>query len=270
MVPDLVYDVGVNNGDDTAYYLKRGYRVVGVEADPEMVKACRRRFTAEVERGRLILVNAAIAAEDGIVEFYISEGNRGVWSSLTEEMARRTGLGARRVQVPARRFRGLLERYGVPFYLKIDIEGADRLCLRDVSPTTAPPFLSFEASEGALEDLFWLVNCGYTRFKLIDQLAGFRQVMPPPLHSLRLVHITVSQLTKRVLRSVLRPPTIARALRRRPLAGASASFAISSSGPMPHESDGPWRSLEEVAYAWLYYVKRTTSSNWYDIHAARD
>ena len=29
---DLIYDVGMNNGDDTAYYLHKGFRVVAVEA----------------------------------------------------------------------------------------------------------------------------------------------------------------------------------------------------------------------------------------------
>jgi hypothetical protein len=29
----LVYDVGMFNGDDTAYYLKKGFRVVGIEAN---------------------------------------------------------------------------------------------------------------------------------------------------------------------------------------------------------------------------------------------
>jgi len=33
---DLVFDIGMHNGDDTAYYLARGYRVVAVEANPSM------------------------------------------------------------------------------------------------------------------------------------------------------------------------------------------------------------------------------------------
>ncbi len=37
MERDLVFDIGVNNGEDTAYYLRRGFRVVGVDANPDMV-----------------------------------------------------------------------------------------------------------------------------------------------------------------------------------------------------------------------------------------
>ena len=35
MIPDLTYDVVMHNGDDTAYYLYKGYRVVAVDADPD-------------------------------------------------------------------------------------------------------------------------------------------------------------------------------------------------------------------------------------------
>lgn len=35
--PALVIDVGMHNGDDTAYYLHRGYRVVAIEANPAWV-----------------------------------------------------------------------------------------------------------------------------------------------------------------------------------------------------------------------------------------
>lgn len=166
---DLIYDVGVNNGDDTAYYLKSGFRVVGIEANPVMVSECEQRFAIELDSGQLTLLNVAIADQDGVVDFYVSEGNRGVWSSLDASLGGRTGA-SRCVQVPARRFRSLLDEYGVPYYLKVDIEGADYLCLRDLDIDHAPTYVSFEASENRLETLFWLAHAGYTRFRLINQL----------------------------------------------------------------------------------------------------
>lgn len=271
---DLVFDVGANNGDDTAHYLERGFRVLAVEADPDLAAACHRRFLSEVAAGRLTILNIAIAAEEGTAVFYVSEGNRGVWSSLDEELARRTGLAARRLEIPARRFRSLLEEYGVPYYLKIDIEGADHLCLRDLTPACAPPYLSFEASESDIAHLFWLANCGYSRFKLIDQMDGFRQAMPARLHSWPLVGASVSGLLRRRLRAVPGLAPLVRGSRRLlhldSNGSGSRAFPISSSGPMADRSDGPWRSLPEVTYAWLYFVTQTTTGNWYDVHAARD
>ena len=270
MERDLVFDIGVNSGEDTAQYLRRGFRVVGVDANPEMVALCEQRFRADISAGRLVLLNVGLAAEDGTASFFVSEGNRGVWSSFDPALAARGNLATREVAVQARSLRGLLQEYGVPFYLKIDIEGAEHLGLRDIDPTDAPAYVSFEASEGRLEDLFLLAHAGYTRFKLIDQLAAFRQVVPPPLHSGALASAILSGWAKNQLRRVPGLVAAVHAVRRvRATADSMQQQSPMSSGPMAEETDGPWRSVEEVAYAWLYYVRETITSNWYDVHAAR-
>ena len=35
--PNLIYDVGLHLGEDTEYYLKKGFRVIAFEANPELV-----------------------------------------------------------------------------------------------------------------------------------------------------------------------------------------------------------------------------------------
>jgi FkbM family methyltransferase len=266
MERDLVFDIGVNNGEDTAYYLRRGFRVVGVDANPEMVAFCERRFQTEIRDGRLVLLNVGLAAEEGVASFFVSEGNGGVWSSIDPGLASRGDFGTHSVAVQARSLVSLVQEYGVPFYLKVDIEGAEHLCLRDIDPTDPPAYVSFEATEGRLQDLFLLAHAGYTRFKLIDQLT-FRQVIPPPLHSVGLAAATLSRLAKEQLRRIPGLVQAVRLLRREP-APAGGTSAMSS-GPMAEDTDGPWRSVEQVAYAWLYYVRETITSNWYDVHAAR-
>jgi hypothetical protein len=44
MIGNLIYDIGMNNGDDTAYYLQRGFRVIAVEANPALVSQAIQRF----------------------------------------------------------------------------------------------------------------------------------------------------------------------------------------------------------------------------------
>ena len=41
---DLIYDVGMHKGEDTDYYLQKGFRVVAFEANPDLVNLCRTRF----------------------------------------------------------------------------------------------------------------------------------------------------------------------------------------------------------------------------------
>lgn len=266
MERDLVFDIGVNSGEDTAHYLQRGFRVVGVDANPQMVASCEQRFQAEIQAGRLVLLNVGLAAEEGTASFFVSEGNRGVWSSLDPALASRGDLGTHTITVQARSLRSLVEEYGVPFYLKVDIEGAEHLCLRDIDPSDAPAYVSFEAHEGRLQNVFLLAQAGYTRFKLIEQIT-FKQVMPPRMHSAALATATLSRLAKEQLRRIPGLVPAVRLLRREP-DPTLGTFGMSS-GPMAEETDGPWRSAEEVAHAWLYHVRETITSNWYDVHAAR-
>jgi hypothetical protein len=64
-IKDVIYDVGMNNGDDTAYYLSLGFRTVAIEANPELVKQAKARFAREVASGRLIILNIGIADREG-------------------------------------------------------------------------------------------------------------------------------------------------------------------------------------------------------------
>ena len=283
MEKDLVYDVGAHRGEDTAYYLFRGYRVVAVEADPELVSALRRRFAREIDAGRLSLAETAIAAVDGPTEFWVSEHHR-EWSSLERGKAGRRGVPCRSIQVPGRRFAALLREFGVPFYLKIDIEGADRLCLEDLDPADAPQHLSFEMCH--LEDLLLLRQLGYDRFRCITQ------------NDHRPLRFEPNRLRDSILRLLARVPRLdellalplrarrrlARALgprraahaRRRGLTGATAwYFPPGSSGPFGDDLPGEWRSLEQVAFDWLACRLGHTEigakrlRTWHDVHATR-
>jgi hypothetical protein len=70
MNDSLVFDIGMNNGDDSAYYLWLGFRVVGVDASPVLAETCRQRFSAEISAGNMIVVNAGVAACPGEFEFF--------------------------------------------------------------------------------------------------------------------------------------------------------------------------------------------------------
>jgi FkbM family methyltransferase len=278
MHSDLVYDIGMNNGDDTAHYLSRGFRVVAVEADPRLAAEAVDRFQEPLAAGRLTIVNAVIGPERGRSVFHFSEGNRGVWSSFDPKIAGREGIAVRSEEVECIRFRDLLEQHGSPWYLKVDIEGADRYCLADIDPLDPPQYVSFEISEGRLADIFLLERCGYSRFKLIDQVVGFRAIRPPDLHTPAMARAACREVLKQQVRRVPGWRWARRLLPRRSSGGgrqahaddgAGAEFRVSTSGPMPDRTAGDWMTVDEVTYAWLYVRSLPNRANWYDIHAAR-
>ena len=59
---DLIYDVGMHKGEDTDFYLRKGFRVVAFEADPDLTGYCRKRFKEFLDSGQLKIVEGAIVS----------------------------------------------------------------------------------------------------------------------------------------------------------------------------------------------------------------
>jgi FkbM family methyltransferase len=140
---DLVFDIGMHNGDDTAYYLARGYRVVAVEANPSMCATARERFAREIT-GQLSVRNIGIAETRGKMDFWVSSATS--LSSFHAEHATQDGAQATSIRVEMMSFRQLIEEEGTPFFVKIDIEGSDSVCISDLAAAASrSAYLSFEA-----------------------------------------------------------------------------------------------------------------------------
>ena len=163
----LVFDIGFNNGDDTAHYLDRGFSVVAVEANPDLVKSGQERFAGAIASGRLRLVGAGIAEKTGQADFYVNHTNDG-WSSFLPDAGMRDGKFSV-VSIPTITIADLFGQFGTPFYLKIDIEGNDWFCIRDLPAT--PQYVSVEAHR--LEYLATLYVKGYRQLKLVNQAFNF-------------------------------------------------------------------------------------------------
>src|SRR5262249_3444934 len=91
------------------------------------------------------------------------------WSSFDGNVAARDGSAHHSIRVPCRRFESILDEFGVPFFLKVDIEGNDYLCIDALMHARAlPDYLPAEPGwfERFVEKLS---AAGYTRFKCISQ-----------------------------------------------------------------------------------------------------
>lgn len=289
MPQHLVYDVGLHNGDDTAFYLRQGHRVVAVEADPHLARAAERRFAGEVADGRLTVLNVGVAPEDGEAEFWVCEGFS-EWNSFDAAVASRAGHTAHAVRIPTRRFASIVAEHGVPHYLKIDIEGSDGLCLRGLSSDALPRYVSVEAECGhdgvlataddALENFRLLTGLGYRRFKLVWQWSLAPLTLPP--HPAYLADGIANRL-----QNGGGPFRAARALGLGAAAGAARmrarlarrhgwTFAEGASGPWGEDVAGPWMDAEKAERTFRTYRERhfrkpgvSTFSFWCDWHATQ-
>ena len=250
----LIYDLGVENGDDSAYYLHAGFRVVGVEASPVAAERLRARFTDEIRSGRYVLLNVGIADAAGEAPFWVCDGHP-PWSSFDRDIASRGGARHHAEIVETRPFCSILEEFGTATYCKIDIEGNDNQCMRDFTRDTKPDYVSVEVIDGA-EQLRLLRNNGYSAFKVISQ-RSFRQQSATELR----VRCALSPILRRGLSAVG-----GHLLRYQP--DSSWRFRGGSSGPFGEQTEGPWRTFDE-ALETCRLIERIGphAYDWHDIHA---
>ncbi len=262
MQPQLIYDVGVNDGTDTSYYLSRGFRVVGIECSPVMVEELRDRFKDEIADGRLVLLNVGVASHSGEMEFWMSD--RHEWSSFDREIASRNGTPHRAVMVQTRHFSEILAEQGVPYFCKIDIEGHDRLCLEGMTKDTAPPYISIELNHRSGDkDIELLRDLGYQRFKIVSQvtLAQPNKLITTLGYALP---IRWARLLQRRVRSTFGVERV-----------GSWNFKFGSSGAFAEDTPGKWHDVKWALQRWkfLHDLDSRYSAkglgDWFDIHASK-
>jgi FkbM family methyltransferase len=173
---NLVIDIGMSEGNDTAFYLAKGFDVVGVEADPTLQAHLQHRFAADIDHGRLCLLHRAAAEANGrTVSFFHDDGEQG--HSSLDRHGRTAGV--REFQVPTIDWTALRAVAGVPYYLKLDIEGAEPAFLRSMlGARELPAYLSAEVQTFQPVELFR--DLGYTRFRLINQTMWHGVTLPDP------------------------------------------------------------------------------------------
>lgn len=171
---NLIFDLGFHNGDDTAYYLHKGYDVVAIEANPKLHELGKIRFNKEIGNGKLTLLN--LAFNDTIndkVDFYINP-ERYDLSTCDLNKVKYWGVEPITVDVLTISYIDMISMFGVPYYIKCDIEGLDYLLIKQISDKldNIPEYLSFELSRFDYFKIFsYLYVSGYTKFQLINQLA---------------------------------------------------------------------------------------------------
>ena len=221
---DLIYDIGLHRGQDTDFYLKKGYRVVAFEADSDNAAFCRERFAREIADGRLTIVEGAIAenvssnGHPAEIEFY-KNADHSLWSTASGDWAARNEVFGTRheiVRVPAVDLAACLERYGIPHYLKADIVGSETICLRALLDfENKPDYISIRSEKlvfRKLEHEFDLLEgLGYSGFKAVKQ--DFEHVRSP-------LPATANE--------------------------ESFAFEAGSSGPFGEETSGTWKSRDKV------------------------
>jgi len=141
---DLVFDVGANVGEYTRVFAALGARVVAVEPNPNLVTNLKlvRPF------GQISVEGVALGSKVGTADLYLC--GQDYLATLSPEWIRSATQSRRfagidwnqQMSVPMSTLDMLITKYGMPTFIKIDVEGFEKEVLAGLS--TAPKFLSFE------------------------------------------------------------------------------------------------------------------------------
>ena len=225
----LIYDVGMNNGDDSAYYLSKGSDVVAIEADPRLCEFATRRFSDEIAAGVLVILNVGVGPQEGVLPFFVHKHNS-VLSTFENPPQYDTLDAFEPISMKVQKLSQIVKQFGPPHYVKIDVEGFDAICLQDLGRAgIVPPYVSAEAH--TIDTFHSLINMGYERFKMV---CGTTVHVDFAMHQVE----TVAGNT------------------------ITVSFPLHAAGPYGEDIPGDWVSPDEILQRWTH-----RASGWYDLHA---
>lgn len=189
MIAPLIFDLGMHTARDTDFYLRKGFRVVAVEASPSLANLAFEKYAEHIASGMLKIEQKALWDVAGSEIGFFLNPVKDDWSSAYRGWAEKGGHQVTEIVVPTTTLSELFEVHGTPYYVKCDIEGADEIfCNQLHSEHRRPSFVSVEAI--SLEIVATLYASGYDRFQIVNQALNWQRKSPNPAREGKFVDVT--------------------------------------------------------------------------------
>ncbi len=152
---DLIFDVGANVGNKTSVFLRLGARVVSIEPDEANQEVLRAKFLRHRFVPKHVIVVGKAVSDKAAVETMWIDGAGSAVNTLSRKWADtlkakkdefehgNCGLEfAHSKNVETTTLEDLILAHGLPFFVKIDVEGYEAKVIRGLKHPV--PFLSYE------------------------------------------------------------------------------------------------------------------------------
>lgn len=139
---DLVFDVGANVGNRTKPLLNIGARVVAIEPQIQCCEILRKKFGKKIE-----LVPKGLGETEGTKDFFIANAHvissfSAEWIASVKKNRFKNHTWAEPIKMEITTIDKLIDSYGLPKFIKIDVEGYELEVLKGL--THAVEMISFE------------------------------------------------------------------------------------------------------------------------------
>ena len=157
----LVFDIGANQGQMTRRYIEAGGKVVAVEPQSELTS--HRNFN-----GVFSIKHMCVADKPGKIDFYECVGHSVSSSCLKKWRNHYPEKEWRKITVPCVTLDMLIKEFGIPKFIKLDVEGYEDKVLDGLSQKI--DLISFEFTKGFIDSS---IRC----VEILDKLK-FKKIMP--------------------------------------------------------------------------------------------
>lgn len=178
---NLIFDIGFNIGEftQTCFNKYKNCAVVAVEANPNLVNSASPHFFTNYN---FVLLNNLVSDKEGDgIDFYINPSASGISTASTEFMknsrftkgskyiGENSTQWAPPIKIQSITIDSMIERYGMPDLIKIDVEGYELNVLKGLNQKAND--ICFEWHEEEKDNLYKILehlqNIGYTQFGVI-------------------------------------------------------------------------------------------------------
>lgn len=178
----LIFDLGFFNGQDSLNYIKKGYKVVAIEANPILYKRYKKKLSKYINSKKLILLNK-IFSNSREKDYFYYNPNEIFRGSIKKKLASPIGFSKKmfginfkkkiiKCQLPCIDLPELVKEYGMPYYIKFDMDGVEETLINGLFELKKKPkYLSVEFDKGhSSYFLKSLKMMKYKKFLFVNQI----------------------------------------------------------------------------------------------------